>query len=63
MGLQKIIIATPPKDIVTLLDGSVSDRKEWFILVRKARENIGNNRTEDEFTNTKSSIRAYAGLI
>ena len=38
MDLPTIAISMIPNDIATVLDGSVSERKRWFILVRKTRE-------------------------
>ena len=63
MCLPSIAIAMLPKNIATVLASSVSERKGWFILVRKAREKCGDQRTEDKFTEPKIRLRVWVSLI
>ena len=44
------------------MEGTIEDKKGWFVLVRRTRENIGDNRTHDEFSDPKNKLRAWAGL-
>ena len=45
-------------DIVSVIEGTVVDRKLWFIIARRAREILGDTRTEDEFSDDKRKLRA-----
>ena len=56
------VIASIPKRIKQVMKGDVSDKKGWFVLVRTVRENMGDNRTLDEFSDPKSSLRAWVGM-
>ena len=57
-----MIKAALPKEIGTVMEGTIEDKKGWFVLVRRTRENIGDNRTQDEFSDPKNKLRAWAGL-
>ena len=57
-GVQAVI----PRDIATVLDSSVAEKKGWFVLVRKARENIDDERVVDKFSAPESSLRTCVGL-
>ena len=37
----------------------MAERKGWFVLVRKSRENIGDDRIVDEFFTSNGSLRAW----
>ena len=62
VGFPDIIKAALPKEIGSGLEGTIEDKKWWFVLGRRTRENIGDNRTEDEFSNPMNKLRAWAGL-
>ena len=51
-----------PESITLMLDGSVADRKIWFVLIRKAWENCGDGWVVDKFSAPKISLRAWVGL-
>ena len=57
-----IITSAIPRDISIVMEGTLSDKKGWFVLVRRARENLNDNRTEDEFSDEKSRLRVWVGL-
>ena len=61
-GFPDIVKVTIPSTITHILDGSVADRKGWFVLIRTARENCGDDILEDEFSSSKSSLRKWVGL-
>ena len=57
---MKVVISA---SLTVILDGSVAaDRKGWFVLIRKAWENYGDDRVVDEFSTPKSSFRAWVCL-
>ena len=57
-----IVKAVLPVDIATVMEGAIADKKGWFVLVRRTRENQGDNRTQDEFSDTKNKLRAWVGM-
>ena len=61
-GLPALVQAILPEDIATVLDSTVAEKKGWFVLVRKARENMGDERVVDEFSAPDSSLRTWVGL-
>ena len=62
IGLPPIIQVVLPKDIGQVTEGTVAERKGWLVLIRTARENMGDTRTTDEFSDKKSSLRRWVGL-
>ena len=56
------VIASIPNRIKQVMKGDVSDKKGWFVLIRTVRENIGDDRTRDEFSDPKSSLRSWVGM-
>lgn len=44
------------------MEGTIADRKGWLVLARRTRKNLGDTRTEDEFSDKKSKLRAWVGL-
>ena len=60
--LPALVQAILPDDIATVLDSTVAEKKGWFVLVRKARENMGDERVVDEFSAPDSSLRTWVGL-
>ena len=61
-GLPALVQVVLSVDIATLLESTVAAKKGWFILIRKARENIGDERAVDEFSAPDSSLRAWVNL-
>ena len=61
-GLPDMVKVTIPSTITHILNGSVADRKGWFVLIRTARENCGEDSIEDEFSSPSSSLRKWVGL-
>ena len=61
-GLPDMVKVTIPRTITHILNGSVADRKGWFVLIRTARENCGDDSIEDEFSSPSSSLRKWVGL-
>ena len=62
MEFSNLLKAVSPKDIASVMDGTISESKGWFLLVRQLRENIKDRRTEDEFSDPKISLRAWVCL-
>jgi hypothetical protein len=60
--LPALVQVILPDDIATVLDSTVAEKKGWFVLVRKARENMGDERVVDEFSAPESSLRTWVGL-
>ena len=61
-NFPRIITAAIPKNISLVMEGTLSGKKGWFVLVRRTRENINDRSTEDEFSNEKSRLRGWVGL-
>ena len=61
-NLPEIVQATVPQSISTVMAGSTADRKGWFVLVRRARENIAGYEPIDEFSDPKSGLRKWVGM-
>ena len=62
IGLPSLIQVVLPKDIGQVLEGTVAERKGWLVLIRTARENIGDTRTTDKFSDKKISLRRWVGM-
>ena len=62
IGIAQLVQVVLPKDIRHILEGTVSERKGWLVLIRTARENMGDNRTSDEFSDSKSCLRRWVDL-
>ena len=57
-----IITAAIPRDISIVMEGTLSNKKGWFLLVRRAGEILNDNRTEDELSDENSRLRVWVGL-
>ena len=57
--MVKVIL---PEDISLVLKGDLEERMGWLVLVRRTRENIGDARTVDEFSDTQGQLRKRAGI-
>ena len=57
-----MVRALIPRDIAEVLKGELHERKGWLVLVRRTRENQGDNRTVDEFPDVKGYLRKWAGI-
>ena len=62
IGFPNMIKSALPNEIGLVMEGTIEDKKGWFVLVRRTRENIGDNRAEDEFSDPKNKSRALEGL-
>ena len=62
VNFPRIIVAAILKEISTVMEGNLSGKKGWFVLVRKTRENLNDRSTEDEFSSEKSRLRGWVGL-
>lgn len=62
IDVPNIITASIPTDISIVMEGSVSNKKGWFVLVRTTRKNLRDIRTEDDFPDEMSKLRAWVGL-
>ena len=51
-----------PSDTAVVLKGDLNERKGWLVLVRRTRENLGDTRTVDEFSDSKGQLRTWAGI-
>ena len=61
-GLPTLVRGQFPKEVDTVLNSSLIQRKSWLVLVRASRELIHDNRIQDEFTNPSSYLRKWVGL-
>ena len=57
-----IVVAALPKTIIQVMKSNVADKKGWLILIRTVRENNNDERTNDEFSDQDSSLRAWLGM-
>ena len=62
IGLPPLIQVVLPKEIGQVIEGTVAERKGWLVLIRTARENMGDTRISDEFSDKKSTLRRWVGL-
>ena len=62
IGFPNMIKSVLPNEIGLVMEGTIEEKKGWFVLVRRIRENIGDKRTQDEFSDPKNKLRAWAGL-
>ena len=44
------------------MDSTLGEKKGWFVLGRKARENIDDERVLDEFSSPDSCLRTWVVL-
>lgn len=44
-------------DILSVLEGTVVEENNWFVLVKRRREHLNDNRTTDELSDPKSMLR------
>ena len=51
-----------PEDISLVLKGELDERKGWLVLVRRTRENVGDDRTVDEFSDVTGPMRKWVGI-
>ena len=51
MGFTNNVEAALPRDIGTVMEGPIEDKKGWFVMVRRTREDLGTTRTQDRFSN------------
>ena len=45
-----------------MMEGTVVEKKGWFVLVRSSRENVKDSRTEDEFSDPKYKLCLWVSL-
>ena len=60
-NFSSLVQSSLPTDIVSAMEMTVAE-KGWFVLVRRTRKNLGDTRTEDEFSDEKSKLRAWVGI-
>ena len=51
-----------PKKVESVLKVNLSEKKGWLVLIRRAREIVGEACLQDEFSNPKRKLRKWAGL-
>ena len=51
-----------PGGISLVLNGELDERKGWLVLARRTRENIGDDRTVDEFSDSQGKLRKWVGI-
>ena len=54
-NITKVLLS---KEITTGMEVSISNKKVWFVLVRGIRENLGDNRTQDEFSDPRNKLKS-----
>lgn len=57
-----IIKATLPITTARVMKDRGEDRKGWTILIRKIRGNMNDERTKDEFSDPKNTLREWLGM-
>ena len=57
-----MVKAILPSEISVVIKGGLDERKGWLVLVRRTRENLGDGRTVDEFSDVKGQLRKWAGI-
>ena len=57
-----IVRAILPDNISLVLKGELDERKGWLVLVRRTRENVGDDRTVDEFSDMTGPMRKWIGI-
>ena len=60
LGLDRmpdIVVSSIPPSILTVMKGTVADRKGWFVLVHRAREQLHGYVPIDAFSDQKGSLR------
>ena len=62
VGFPNIVKAALSRVIGPVLEGSIEDKKGWFVQARRTRENLGDNRFQDEFSDPKNKMRAWVGM-
>ena len=62
VGFSTLVKAALPRDIDTGMEGSIEDKKGWFVLVRRTREYLKDVSTQDKFSNPKNKLRAWVGM-
>ena len=60
--LPRDVTATLPKKVEYVLKSSLSEKKGWLVLIRRARESVGETCLQDEFSKSKSKLRKWVGL-
>lgn len=63
MGFLKTEKTALPRNIGPIMERSVEDKKGWFVLVRRIRGNMGDNITQDKFSNPKKQIEGVGCWI
>ena len=58
-GMVKALL---PRNISVVLKGGLDERKGWLVLVRRTRENLGDIRTVDEFSDSQGTLRKWVGI-
>ena len=51
-----------PRNLEEVIDSTVADKNGQFVLIRKTREDLGDDRTEDKFSEEKVKLRKWVGL-
>ena len=60
--MPAIVRASIPDSILTVMEGTLWDRKSWFVLVRRAREQMQGYIPLDDFSKKDGSLRGWVGL-
>ena len=58
----RILKSALPRDIGPVMEGTIEDKKGWFVLVKRTRENLEENRIQDEFSDPKNKLRGWIGM-
>ena len=60
--MPAIVLSSIPSSIIAVMQGTVTDRKGWFVLVRRAREQLQGYVPLDAFSDQNGSLRTWVGL-
>ena len=62
VGFPNVVKAVLPRDIGPVMEGTIEGNKGWFVLIRRTRENLGDNRIQDELSDPKNKLRGWVGM-
>ena len=60
--LSRTIKLCPPNNVDKVLQATLLEKKGWLVLIRRAREAVGQECVKDEFSVVGSSLRKWVGL-
>ena len=62
LNFPNVVKTILPETILTVIAGTVEEKKGLFVLIRTTRVNLGDDRIVDEFSDPKISLHKWVGL-